>query len=123
LQRGDSYDAWSYEPEPSPKQLAHSKPVYPQLIGVQGKYLYVDRQVPVSPFGTPGREAAIDWLFTKSSHAPELAPYRPLYRQALRVAGGARSPYAAAVALASWFRTGGGFLYDQHPPRSGRTPP
>ena len=117
LQRGDSYDAWSYEPEPTPNELAHSKPRYPPLIGVEGKYLYVDRQVAVSPFGTPSREAAIDWLFTKSSHATELAPYRPLYRQARRVAGDARSPYAAAVALESWFRTGGGFLYDQHPPR------
>ena len=34
------------------------------------------------------------------------------------VAGGAHSPYAAAVALESWFRTGGGFAYNQHPPRT-----
>jgi hypothetical protein len=117
LRRGDSYDAWSYEPEPTPAQLARSKPRYPQLIGVQGKYLFVDRQVWVPPFGTAGRRTTIDWLFSKSMHAPRIAPYRPLYVQAERVAGGARSPYAAAVALESWFRTGGGFLYDQHPPR------
>ena len=123
LHRGDSYDAWSYEPEPTPNELVHSKPVYPPLISVEGKYLYVDRQVSVPPFGTSGRKAAIDWLFTKSSHAPELAPYRPLYDRALLVAGDARSPYAAAVALESWLRTGGGFLYDQHPPGPGHTPP
>jgi transglutaminase-like putative cysteine protease len=35
----------------------------------------------------------------------------------LRVAGGAKSPYAAAVALEQWFRFGGGFVYDQHPPQ------
>jgi hypothetical protein len=123
LERGDTYDAWSYEPEPTPEQLAHSKPVYPSLISGQGKYLFVDQRVTVPPFGTPGRETAIDWLLTKSSHARELAPYRPLYRAALRVAGDARSPYAAAVALEAWFRTGGGFLYDQHPPRPDGTPP
>jgi Transglutaminase-like superfamily len=33
------------------------------------------------------------------------------------VAGGAKSPYAATVALESWLRTGGGFVYDQHPPQ------
>ena len=33
------------------------------------------------------------------------------------MAGGARSPYAAAVALEQWFRFGGGFVYDQHPPK------
>ena len=123
LRRGDTYDAWSYEPEPTPKQLARSKPRYPELIGVQGKYLFVDRQVWVPPFGTPGRKTTIDWLFTKSNHSGELDAYRPLYQQAERVAGGARSPYAAAVALESWFRTGGGFLYDQHPPRPHGLPP
>jgi transglutaminase-like putative cysteine protease len=123
LERGDTYFAWSYEPEPTPQQLAHSKPVYPQLISVQGKYLFIDQRVTVPPLGTPGRGATIDWLLTKSTHARDLAPYRPLYRAALRVAGDARSPYAAAVALEAWFRTGGGFLYDQHPPRSGSTPP
>ena len=39
------------------------------------------------------------------------------------MAGGARSPYAAAVALERWFRLGGGFIYDQHPPRSRGVPP
>jgi transglutaminase-like putative cysteine protease len=123
LRRGDTYDAWSYEPEPTPRQLARSKPKYPELIGVVRKYLYVDKQVWVPPFGTVGRETTINWLFTHSVHAPELAPYRPLYKKAEDVAGGARSPYAAAVALESWFRSGGDFLYDQHPPRPHGVPP
>jgi transglutaminase-like putative cysteine protease len=116
LKRGDTYTAWSYEPEPSPQQLARSKPDYPPQIRVQDRYLGIDQKVYATPFGTPGRREAIDWLFTQSIYAPRLDPYRPLYDQAERVAGGAKSPYAAAVALESWFRRGD-FLYDQHPPK------
>ena len=116
LQRGDSYAAWSYEPEPTPQQLARSKPDYPQLIRVQKYYLYVDRQVPVPPFGTPNRASVINWLFTGSTHAPVIDAYRPLYDKAEQVAGGAKSPYAAAVTLESWFRRGI-FIYDPHPPK------
>src|SRR5207244_12173587 len=113
-----------YEPEPTPSQLARSKANYPQLIRVQHRYLYVDQKVWAPPFGTRGREAAIYWLFTRSPRAPALDPYRPLYDKAEHIAGGARSPYAAAVALESWFRTSGNFIYDQHPPRPhGSTPP
>ncbi|HEY6835282.1 MAG TPA: transglutaminase domain-containing protein [Gaiellaceae bacterium] len=124
LQRGDSYTAWSYEPEPTPEELARSKPDYPQLISVQDKYLAVDQDVFVPPFGAPGRREAIDWLFTHSVHAPEIDPYRPLYNRAEQIAGGAKSPYAAAFALESWFRASGNFVYDQHPPKPpGNTPP
>jgi protein-glutamine gamma-glutamyltransferase len=123
LKRGDTYTAWSYEPEPSPQQLARSKPDYPPQIRVQDRYLGIDQKVYAPPFGTPGRTEAIDWLFTQSIHAPRLDPYRPLYDKAEQVAGGAKSPYAAAVALESWFRRGD-FLYDQHPPKPpARVPP
>jgi protein-glutamine gamma-glutamyltransferase len=117
LRRGDSYQAWSYEPDPSPEQLARSRPDYPQRISTQYKYLAVDQRVFMEPFGTPGRRQAIDWLFTKSFRAPEIEPYRPLYDKAEEIAGGAKSPYAAAVALESWFRNSPAFLYDPHPPR------
>jgi protein-glutamine gamma-glutamyltransferase len=117
LKRGDTYTAWSYEPEPSPDQLARSKPDYPQLIRVQDKYLAVDQKVYAPSFGTPGRTQTIDWLFAHSIYAPRIDPYRPLYQQAEKIAGDARSPYAAAVALESWFRNSGNFLYDQHPPK------
>jgi transglutaminase-like putative cysteine protease len=122
LERGDRYRAWSYEPEPTPAQVARSRPVYPQLIGVQRKYLAVEQRVWVPPFGTRGRVATIDGFFNTSARSYQLAPYRPLWVLARRVAGDAKSPYAAAVALESWFRTGGGFVYDQHPPGSGSRP-
>ena len=117
LRRGDRYRAWSFEPDPTPKQLAASKPVYPQLISVQRKYLAVDTRAWTPPFGTPNRDAVINSLFADRYG---LAAYRPLYRLARSVAGGAKSPYAAAVALESWFRVGGGFTYDQQPPRRAR---
>jgi len=117
LRRGDTYDAWSYEPEPSPEQLARSKPDYPSRIRVDFKYLAVDQKVYVPPFGTPGRTQGIDWLFSQSIHAPEIDPYRPLYEKAEEIAGGAKSPYAAAVTLESWFRSSPTFLYDPHPPK------
>ncbi len=115
LHDGDSYTVSSYEPQPTPQELARSKPVYPPVISVQRKYLEVDGGALAPPFGSPGRDEAIRRLF--ASHY-QLVPYRPLYDVATHVAGGARSPYAAAVALESWFRTGGGFTYDQHPPRT-----
>jgi transglutaminase-like putative cysteine protease len=114
LRRGDTYTAWSYEPEPTPQELARSKPRYPQLIKDQKKYLAVERQVFVQPFGTPGRRAFIDYLFTRSVYAPRIDAYRPLYDRAEEIAGDAKSPYAAAVALESWFRRGD-FVYDTHP--------
>ena len=124
LRRGDTYDAWSYEPEPSPQQLARSKPDYPPRIRVDFKYLAVDQKVYVPPFGTLGRTQGIDWLFSQSIHAPEIDPYRPLYDRAEEIAGGAKSPYAAAVALESWFRNSPTFVYDAHPPKPpGNTPP
>jgi transglutaminase-like putative cysteine protease len=117
-QRGDTYGVSSYEPRPTPEELVRSKPDYPLLIAKRRRYLQVDRHVWVPPFGTPGRGREIDYLFTDYARAPLLRPYRPLYSYAEEVAGGAKSPYAAAVALERWFRTGGGFVYDDHPPRS-----
>ena len=115
LHNGDAYKVWSYEPQPTPQELARSKPVYPPAISSRLEYLELDWGAWAPPFGSPGRDEAIRRLF--ASHY-QLAPYRPLYDMARSVAGGARSPYAAAVALESWFRTGGGFTYNQHPPRT-----
>jgi hypothetical protein len=53
---------------------------------------------------------------TRYARAGELRPYLGLWQQAERLTAGARSPYAAAVALERWFRYGGSFTYDQHPP-------
>ncbi|MGZ4394962.1 MAG: DUF3488 and transglutaminase-like domain-containing protein [Gaiellaceae bacterium] len=113
LQRGDTYRAWSFEPQPSPAALARSRPVYPPPISEQREYLEVETDVFVPPFGTPDRSSAMRQLFAGGY---PIAAYKPLYDTAVRVAGGAKSPYAATVALESWLRTGGGFVYDQHPP-------
>jgi transglutaminase-like putative cysteine protease len=114
LHRGDTYRVWSFEPQPTPAELARSRPLYPPAIRLQREYLEVEKDVWTPPFGTPDRARTMQQLF--ASPYP-IAAYRPLYRKALRVAGGAKSPYAATVALESWFRTGGGFVYDQHPPQ------
>ena len=114
LQRGNTYRVWSFEPQPTPAELARSRPLYPPAIREQKEYLEVERDVWVPPFGTPDRARTMQRLF--ESPYP-IAAYQPLYEQALSVAGGAKSPYAATVALESWFRTGGGFVYNQHPPQ------
>jgi transglutaminase superfamily protein len=49
--------------------------------------------------------------------------YQPLFVKARQIAGNARNPYAAAVAIEAWFRSAGGFVYDEHPPRVGEGPP
>jgi transglutaminase-like putative cysteine protease len=114
LHRGDSYDVWSYAPSPSPAELAGSEPVYPGPIAA-GKYREVQTRVYPKLFGTPGRARYIRYLMTKYARADELRPYAGLFERAEAVAGGAQSPYAAAVALERWFRFAGGFVYDQHP--------
>ena len=114
LQRGNTYRAWSFEPQPSPAELARSRPIYPRPISKQREYLEVERDVWTPPFGTPDRAKTMQQLFAGPY---PIAAYRPLYDTALQVAGGAKSPYAATVALESWLRTGGGFVYNQHPPQ------
>lgn len=119
LERGQKYSVWSYVVRPTPGQLARSRPVYPAEILYDSPFLSVGSYYGVPPFGTPGRELAVDQLFTRE----ELAPYEPLYRQAQRVVGRPPNPYAAAVALEAWFRSGGDFTYDEHPPRGTGAPP
>jgi transglutaminase-like putative cysteine protease len=119
LHRDQRYKVWSYVRQPSPRDLARSKPVYPDEVHA-GSYLGIGSiRGPAPPFGTPGRDAAMRELF----HDRQIAAYEPLYNTALRVVGRPRNPYAAAVALEAWFRTGGGFRYDEHPPASRGVPP
>jgi transglutaminase-like putative cysteine protease len=108
LYRGQRYAAWSYSPQPSSAQLAAAGDNYP---GGVDPYLevYPGLDVP-PPFGTPGRAA------TMRRFIAAYPDYRPLYEQARRVVGNARSPYSAALALESWFRGTGGFTYTTHPP-------
>ena len=119
VHRGQSYQVWSYAPTPTPQQLARSKAQYSGPIVTPETRKYREVQPGVYPplFGQPGRLTKLKYLFTGFARADELRPFATLYNKALEVAGGARSPYAAAVALEQWFRFGGGFVYDQHPPK------
>ncbi len=112
LHRGVQYDAWSFSPQPTPRQLAASKPDYPPQVS---PFLSVVNDVAAPPFGAPDRAAQMERLFTDSVYSFYFAYLRPLYELALEVVGDAQSPYAAAVAIESWLRDTGGFTYDQHP--------
>jgi len=116
LDRGVRYRVWSYAPDPAPAALARSRPRYP---GTLARYLVVDgRRFP--RFGARGRDGVVDDILGDESYA--LGAYGPLYAAARRVAGGAHSPYEAVLALESWFRQRGGFVYDEQPPRVAGAP-
>jgi transglutaminase-like putative cysteine protease len=119
LSRGDSYDVWSYAPKPTPEQLAASKPIYSgPILAPDDEYREVQPHVYPRLFGRPGRADYVHYLMTDFARADQLRPFARLQALAEDVAGDARSPYAAAVALERWFRFGGGFVYDQHPPKT-----
>src|SRR5262245_5773581 len=109
LSRGFHYTVYSYAPQPSPRTLAASPPRYPPTIARD--YLDVWPRVRMPTFGAGERAAA-----AQLDEHPELTRYTQLERVAFAVAGRARTPYGAASTLESWFRVGGGFKYDNHPP-------
>ena len=117
LARGDEYTAWGFAPRPKPSALAKSPAVYPSLISDEGYYRTVERGTITPLFGDPGRA---QWARETFAFDRSLGAYEPLYERALRIAGDADNPYAATVALEAWFRTGGGFTYDESPTK---TPP
>lgn len=112
LTRGLRYTVWSYAPQPKPRELARSRPVYPRELVQPGALLDVWPGVTMPPFRSAGRERRVTRLL--DAH-PEIARYLPLEKTAFAVAGGARDPYAAAVSLESWFRSRGGFTYTGSP--------
>jgi transglutaminase-like putative cysteine protease len=115
LRRGVHYDTWSYSPQPAPAQLARSKPEYPANVT---RYLDLIIQHPAPAFGAPGRKQAFERLMADPTYREYFIAFRPLYDKAQSVIGRARSPYGAAVALESWFRQTGNFVYTQQPPRT-----
>ncbi len=112
LGEGQSYRVWSYAPDPAPAVLAASKPRYPI---VARRYLGVDGRL-FPAFADPGREDHVRELFSTPAR-DSFAGYASLYRDARRIAGSPDNPYAAVLALESWFRHRGGFVYDEQPPR------
>jgi transglutaminase-like putative cysteine protease len=113
LHHGERYRVWSYPADPPAAALARVRGRYPAAVVAAG---YLDfqggRRFPA--FGAPGRRAIVTALS---------GPYAPMAARAERVAGDAPGPYAAAVALESWFRRSGGFRYDEHPPQVRGLPP
>jgi transglutaminase-like putative cysteine protease len=119
LTRGFRYSVWSYAPRPTPARLGASAPVYPAALTRPAGFLDVWPGVTAPPFGAVGRVARLNAVL--DAH-PDIARYIPLERDAFAVAGKARTPYAAAVGLESWFRWRGGFRYTDHPSVFGPAP-
>jgi transglutaminase-like putative cysteine protease len=118
ISAGARYRIWSYVPDPSPAALAAAPPRYPEAAR---RFLDVwGRSLP--PFGTAGREASVRRLLDDLDY-PAFGAYRPLYDEARRVAGNARTPYDTVLALESWFRQSGGFSYEERPLPATDLPP
>jgi transglutaminase-like putative cysteine protease len=113
LGRGDEYTVWGFTPQPRPASLARSSADYPPEIAFGGRYLSLPHGVYVPSFRSPEQAG---WAAAYFREDFEGRRYRPLYEKATEVAGNATNPYTAAVALEAWFRSAGGFVYDEHPP-------
>jgi transglutaminase-like putative cysteine protease len=118
LQPRQRYVVWSAVPTPSPRDLAGLGPTYP---GGVLPDLDVDSRVRMLPFGDPGHAAQLEAVLS-DERTQNLWAFRPFVRAAQRVTRGARTPYQAVVALESWFRSSGGFRYEEHPPRAEGVP-
>jgi transglutaminase-like putative cysteine protease len=114
------YTVWSYAPRVDPTVLTELSAAYPAEVG---RYLEVVPDVRFPPFGQPSREQLVRSLFEERSFDTLLAEYRPLYRQAREVVEGAETPYVAVASLEAWFRSQGGFVYEEQPPPYGSDPP
>jgi hypothetical protein len=53
----------------------------------------------------------------------DLRAYEPLFQRARELTAGAETPYGAVVTLEAWFRSQGGFSYDEQPGRVAGVPP
>jgi transglutaminase-like putative cysteine protease len=116
--RGETYEVWSYIPQPRPRDLARSRPNYPTEIASGGAFLETPSGI-VPAFGIPQRDAAMRELFAQRYVE---SPYNRLYQVARQVVGRPRSPYAAVIALEAWFRSPI-FTYDESPPVRKNAPP
>ena len=121
LTSDQTYTAWSFAPQPSATDLARSPGSYPNALVTEG-YLDVEPGLTVPPFDVPDRDAVVRHLFQTHRLDGILRPYVPLFAQARRVVGRPTTPYAAAIALETWFRRTGGFTYDERPGRQGDAP-
>jgi protein-glutamine gamma-glutamyltransferase len=118
LRRDQEYEVWSWVQQPRPRDLADSPAEYPDSIAGGGEFL-ITPVGSMPPFGTPERDEVVRGL-ARQPFAD--ASYNQLYDVALDVVQGAKSPYAAVVALETWFRSGL-FAYDESPPVRRNVPP
>lgn len=116
--KGQKYTVWSDAPRPTPAELVRSPAHYP----VEARrYLALGRTV-VPPFGAAGRVSRIDGLFEDVRYGA-LWPYESVWKRTRAVAGGAKTPYEATLAIERWLRSQGGFRYEERPPHTPGTPP
>src|SRR6188472_2107332 len=118
LRRGETYTVWSHAPRPTPRELAAAPARYPSAA-----QRYVELESALFPwYGAAGRVAQVDRIFRQDNYFA-LRAYRPLWEEARRLTARTHSPYEATLVLERWFRTRGGFRYEEHPPRSTSNPP
>jgi transglutaminase-like putative cysteine protease len=111
LTRGFSYTVESYAARPTPAELQRAGAQYPADLDA---FREVWPGVYAPAFGAP-RSTFLDAY-------PDIQRYVPLFNAAREVAGGARTPYAAATALVRWFHTTGGFTYTNRPATDAAAP-
>jgi transglutaminase-like putative cysteine protease len=124
LERNQQFRVWSYAPRPTPVQLARARLDFGVPEATLSRFLELTPGVSSHLFGSDGRDAHLGRLFANEHFSPYIGPYRPLYEQAREVVGQPDTPYAAVVALEAWFRSEGGFAYDEQPSfGAGAAPP
>jgi transglutaminase-like putative cysteine protease len=119
IRRDHRYTVWSYVPRPNPSELNTFRGDYP---AEAERYLEVVYQ-PVPDWSVEDRDTLMDVFFGTSDDFG-VTSLETVYQAAQGVTSQAQSPYEAAALLETWFREGGGFVYDEQPPAPiGGTPP
>jgi transglutaminase-like putative cysteine protease len=123
VRRGMRYTVWAFAPRPTPVELARSRPPASLRNTVHSRYLELAPGAAVLPFGSHEQQEQLRNLVENAYFASRLRPYEPVFRVARELARGADTPYAAVFTLEAWFRSQGGFTYDEQPPVLQGTPP
>jgi transglutaminase-like putative cysteine protease len=123
LRRGLRYTVWAYAPRPTPVQLARSRPPRSLRNTVHSRYLELTPGVSVLPFGAEDRDEQLRNILENPLYGPDVQPYEPLFQTARELAAQADTPYGAVFTVEAWFRSQGGFEYDEQPGLSLSEPP
>jgi transglutaminase-like putative cysteine protease len=123
LRRGMRYTVWAYAPRATPVQLARARLPVEADQSVLTRFLQLGPGLAVLPFGSPAREKRLRELMANEFYGPSVRRYKAVFDRARTLAGDAATPYAAAVTLEAWFRSQGGFTYDEQPRVGWNEPP